>query len=104
MNKYSLKGNPAELWGQRAYKVTKAQNALFVEYVYRIDLTQFGRGVIFERRAVGINGNGIGITGHALEDGKFKDYYYWQCCTKTAAIEKVLNNPSSVYDYELTDF
>lgn len=103
MNKCTLKGEPETLWKQKATKFTQRKDAMYVEFIFRCDLTEYGRGVTYQRRAVGVNANGAAITGVALEDGKYKDYYRWQIGNQKTA-EWVLENPESVYRLRAIDF
>lgn len=103
MNKCTLTGDPEILWKQKAAKFTQRKNAMYVEFIYRCDLTEYGRGVTYHRWAIGVNANGVAITGEAMEDGKYKDYYYWQIGNQKTA-EWVLENPESVYRLRAIDF
>lgn len=94
--KPQLTGNLPELYAARTTKIRKTKTFNGVEYIYKRDLTAYGRGIAYLICCAGVNANGVEIAAY-FEPGE-DTAYFWQYADRDA-VSDIMAHPEHAYNW-----
>ena len=99
ISKLRLQGTPEYLYNNKVYICRKTANNELIEFVRKLDLTKFGKGVKYEIECFGINKLGVCFRGTLLSNilnNKDKNFFFQVDTDETYL--KIKYNPSKIYE------
>lgn len=95
ISKLILRGTPEYLYDNKIYIFRKTANNELIEFVRKLDLTKFGRGVKYKIVCIGINKLGVCFRG-ALLSNTDKNFFFQVDTDETYF--KIKDNPLKLYE------
>lgn len=91
--KPKLKGNLAELYATRTYKLRSTKTFKGVEWIRKYRHYRSG-DICYSVEICGVNGHGVEIA--ASLNPATEEHFFWQCAD-SEAVKDILNNPLHAY-------
>ena len=95
ISKLRLQGTPEYLFNNKIYIFRKTASNELIEFVRKLDLTKFGRGVKYKIECIGINKLDVCYRG-ALLSNTDKNFFFQVDTYETYL--KIKDNPSKIYE------
>jgi len=95
ISKLRLQGTPEYLFNNKIYIFRKTASNELIEFVRKLDLTKFGRGVKYKIECIGINKLGGALLSDMLNN-KDRNFFFQVDTDETYL--KIKDNPSKIYE------